>query len=176
MMARDSILLWMVQSNGHINLPTRPLLRLLGSVLLTFLFFFTVRYITNPLGDGVTRAPVSTAEEFGLGFGPPSSTEPLSPGSIPLEHRISSHERDNGNQGIAAESTIGKVTVLFHGRDPTSIRAIQTHEAHNRRFGYPLLVLRHGLLDGVWTKPATILSALLEELRKAEGVRLQWLM
>lgn len=160
---------WLVQSSGHVNLAPKPVLRLLGSVLFALLFFFTARYITN------TRSTVSTAEDFT--FQPkPSSIESLSVGSIPLEHRVDPHRRGNGNHGIGAESTIGKVTVLFHGRDPTFIRAIQTHEAHNRRFGYPLLVLRHGLVDDVWTKPATILSALLEELRKPEGDRLKWLM
>ena len=171
-MALDSILPWMVQSNGHVFSAPRPLLRLLVSVSVALLFFFTVRYIANPFHDEVTR---STAEEFGFQSSQPSSVEFLRPGSIPLEHRINAHQRDNGN-AIGAESTVGKVTVLYHGRDPTFVRAIQTHEAHNKRFGYPLLVLRHGLLDGVWTKPATILSALLEELRKPEGERLKWLM
>ena len=155
---------------------SRPLLRLLGSVSVALLFFFTVRYITNPFGDEVIRSSVSAAEEFGFPSSQPTAIESLSTGSIPLEHRVDPHRRANGNHGIGAESTVGKVTVLFHGRDPTFVRAIQTHEAHNQRFGYPLLVLRHGLLDGVWTKPATILSALLEELRKPEGDRLKWLM
>lgn len=175
-MAHDGILPRMVQTNRHINLTPRPLLRLLGSSSIALLFFLTVRHITHPFSDQVTRSSVSTAEEFGFRSSQPSSVEWSSTGSIPLEHQIDPHRRGNGNHGIGAESTIGKVTVLYHGRDPTFIRAIQTHEAHNQRFGYPLLVLRHALLDGVWTKPATILSALLEELRKPEGDRLKWLM
>lgn len=175
-MALDNIHPWMVQSNGHVFVAPRPLLRLLGSVSVALLFFFTVRYVTNPFRDEVTRSSVPTAEEFGFQSSQLSSVEFLRTGSYPLEHRITAHERDNGNHAIGAESTIGKVTILYHGRDPTFVRAIQTHEAHNKRFGYPLLVLRHGLLDGVWTKPATILSALLEELRKPEGDRLKWLM
>lgn len=78
-------------------------------------------------------------------------------------------------RSVEAESLIAKVTVLFHGKDPTYIRAIQTHQAHNRRFGYPLLILRHGILDGIWSKPAYLLAILLEELRKPNGHRLQWL-
>lgn len=166
----------MVRSNTHINLTPRALLRLLGLSSAALLFILTVRYITNPYGDEVSPSPVSTAEDSGFQSSQPSSVEWLNTGSIPLEHKIDPHRRSNDKHSIGAESTIGKVTVLFHGRDPTFVRAIQTHASHNWRFGYPLLVLRHGLLDGVWTKPATILSALLEELRKPEGDRLKWLM
>ena len=77
---------------------------------------------------------------------------------------------------LQADSLIGKVTILFHGKDPTYVRAIRTHQAHNRRFGYPLLALRHAILDGIWSKPAYILAILLEELRKPDGQRLRWLL
>ncbi len=79
-------------------------------------------------------------------------------------------------RGIRAESLIGKVTAVFHGKDPTLVRGIQTHEAHNRRYGYSLLVLRHQILDDTWSKPAYLLAILLEEMRKPEGHRLKWLM
>lgn len=77
---------------------------------------------------------------------------------------------------VQAESLIGKVTILFHGKDPTYIRAIQTHQAHNRLHGYPLLALRHAILEDIWSKPAYILAVLLEELRKPDGQRLRWLL
>ena len=77
---------------------------------------------------------------------------------------------------VQAESLIGKVTILFHGKDPTYIRAIQAHQAHNRLHGYPLLALRHAIVDGIWSKPAYILAVLLEELRKPDGQRLRWLL
>ncbi|KAL9129277.1 MAG: hypothetical protein Q9217_002224 [Psora testacea] len=76
---------------------------------------------------------------------------------------------------VATESLIRKVTILFNGKDPTYIRALQTHEAHNQRFGYPMFVLRHPILENIWSKPAYILAALLEEMRKPEGNRLEWL-
>lgn len=79
-------------------------------------------------------------------------------------------------RGIGAESFVGKVTAVFHGKDPTLVRAIQTHEAHSRRYGYSLLVLRHRILDDTWSKPAYLLAVLLEEMRKPEGHRLGWLM
>lgn len=77
---------------------------------------------------------------------------------------------------IQTESLIGKVTILFHGKDPTYVRAIQTHLAHNRLHGYPLLALRHAILEGIWSKPAYILAVLLEELRKPDRQRLKWLL
>lgn len=175
MRANDSILM-MLRNKTHTYLTPRALLRLLGSSSVVLLFIFTVRYISNPYGYETSHSSASTAEESGFQSSQPSSIEWLNTGIIPLEHKIDPHRRSNDRHGIGAESTIGKVTVLFHGRDPTFVRAIQTHASHNWRFGYPLLVLRHGLLDGVWTKPATILSALLEELRKPEGERLKWLM
>lgn len=79
-------------------------------------------------------------------------------------------------RGIGVESFIGKVTAIFHGKDPTLVRAIQTHEAHSRRYGYSMLVLRHRILDDTWSKPAYLLAVLLEEMRKPEGHRLRWLM
>ncbi|KAL8829324.1 MAG: hypothetical protein Q9191_002078 [Dirinaria sp. TL-2023a] len=80
------------------------------------------------------------------------------------------------DKSIDSESLIAKVTILFHGKDPTYVRAIQSHQAHNRRFGYPLFVLRHGILDGIWNKPVYLLAILLEELRKPEARRLKWLL
>ncbi|KAF2837905.1 glycosyltransferase family 34 protein, partial [Patellaria atrata CBS 101060] len=71
---------------------------------------------------------------------------------------------------------IGKCTILFGDPNPTYERALRTHEAHNRLHGYPLLVLRKGILDDVWTKPAYILSLLLQELEKPDDQRLEWLL
>ena len=75
-----------------------------------------------------------------------------------------------------ARADIGKVTILFGGTNPTYERAVRTHEVHNKRFGYPLHILRHGILSDVWTKPAYILSLLLKELSKPEHERLKWLL
>ena len=76
-----------------------------------------------------------------------------------------------------------KVTVLYRSRDPTYIRALQGHEMHNRLWGYSMMVLRHGLVEdgvrgmkGVWNKPAYLLGALLEEMRKGPGERAEWLL
>ena len=110
---------------------------------------------------------------------------------IAASGKSSSNNRYEALDSIASSNTysddplteprIGKVTVLFHRKDEATTRAIKSHKAHNQRFGYPQFVLRHGLLDGgtldgSWNKPVYILAVLLEELRKPEAERLQWLL
>jgi len=69
---------------------------------------------------------------------------------------------------------VAKCTIIFGG-SAIYERALQTHEQHDRLHGYPLYVLRHSIMDDVWSKPAYILSLLLRELSKPEEQRLQWL-
>ena len=76
---------------------------------------------------------------------------------------------------LATESRIGKVSMLQH-TDSTYLRALQTHEGHNRRFGYPMFLLRHSILENDWSKPSYILAVMLDEMRKPEGHRLKWLL
>ncbi|KAF2095448.1 hypothetical protein NA57DRAFT_7934, partial [Rhizodiscina lignyota] len=54
-------------------------------------------------------------------------------------------------------------------------RALRTHEVHNRMHGYEMHVARRSILDDTWTKPAFILSVLLQELAKPEGEGAEWL-
>ena len=117
--------------------------------------------------------PSASSGRFAAIFSKSSSTIPFSNDYhypqdliVPLQSR----------PGIEPDSFIGKVSAVFHGRDPTLVRAIQTHEAHNRRYGYSFLILRHRILDDTWSKPAYILAVLLEEMRKPKEHRLKWLM
>ncbi|GAM88644.1 hypothetical protein ANO11243_066780 [Dothideomycetidae sp. 11243] len=52
---------------------------------------------------------------------------------------------------------------------------MKTHEIHNRIHGYESNVLRHNITDGLWNKPAHILSVLSHEMAKPENERLHWL-
>ena len=70
---------------------------------------------------------------------------------------------------------IGKVTMLY-GNNSVYERAFRTHEEHSRRLRYPLLALRNPVLDGVWNKYFSLLSALMQELEKPADRRLQWLL
>ncbi|KAK3116080.1 hypothetical protein LTR53_003922 [Teratosphaeriaceae sp. CCFEE 6253] len=75
---------------------------------------------------------------------------------------------------LGARTRVGKCTLVFNGNSYWE-RALRTHEEHDKLHGYRLHVLRLSLLDGVWSKPAYILSLLLRELAKPEGERLEWL-
>lgn len=72
--------------------------------------------------------------------------------------------------------TIGKATLNFHGDDSTFIRALKTHEIHNERYGYPMFVLQKPIVEGNFSKPAYLLSIILDELRKPEDQRLKWIL
>lgn len=71
-------------------------------------------------------------------------------------------------------SYVGKVSMLY-GDNPVYEQALKTHDKHNRAHGYEMTVLRRQLLPGFWSKPAYILSRLLEELAKPEDERLEWI-
>ncbi|KKK18795.1 hypothetical protein AOCH_006782 [Aspergillus ochraceoroseus] len=71
--------------------------------------------------------------------------------------------------------TVGKVMMIYGGNNTLYERAIETHQEHSRRLGYPLFILQREILDGVWNKYAILLSVLLQELAKPSDQRLQWL-
>ncbi|GIK05255.1 hypothetical protein Aspvir_009359 [Aspergillus viridinutans] len=71
---------------------------------------------------------------------------------------------------------IAKVSILYGDSKPAYERALRTHEEHNRLHCYSMRLLRTPILDGYWTKPAYILSVLLDELGKPVDERLRWLM
>lgn len=71
-------------------------------------------------------------------------------------------------------SVVGKVSMLY-GDNPTYEAALKGHERHNLAHGYDMTVLRRQLLPGFWSKPAYILSRLLEEMAKEEADRLEWI-
>lgn len=74
-----------------------------------------------------------------------------------------------------SKPTIAKVMMIY-GDKPIYQRALDTHREHSRRFGYPHIVLRTSILDSVWSKPAILLSLLLQELQKPPSERLEWLL
>ena len=155
---------------GGSRFGSRPFLRIFSIVFLLSLLFFTGRWLFHPDGSGSGTSSVSGRLKSAL-----SRSSSLTFSTYRYEAPQDLFVYPGYGRSIEAESFIAKVTILFHGKDPTYIRAIQTHQAHNRRFGYPLLILRHALLNGIWSKPAYLLAILLEELRKPEGHRLKWL-
>ncbi|MCJ1438569.1 hypothetical protein MMC27_007959 [Xylographa pallens] len=148
-----------------------PILRITITALIALSLIYTTHTIFLPCPP----PPYSPADR--IDYTLPTRPNPLPTSHSPPFDLVLPPPPPNG---IPPESRIGKISILFNGKDPTLVRALQTHEAHNRRFGYPLLLLRHGLLDGgtldgIWNKSAYVLAALLEEMRKPEVERLQWL-
>lgn len=88
-----------------------------------------------------------------------------------VEETVLEADRDT----LGERTRVGKCTIIFYGASIYE-RAVRTHEAHDRLHGYPLHVLRHQMMDDVWSKPAYILSLLLRELARPETERLQWLL
>lgn len=89
---------------------------------------------------------------------------------------ITNETQVNGNKDdLGAKTRIGKCTILFNSNSYYE-RALRSHELHDRQHGYRLNILRQGLMDDVWSKPAYVLSLLLRELSKPEHERLEWLM
>ena len=161
----------MIPPSRTFTIGSKPWIRVLSILSATFVFFSLSKWLLVP--DTTYSSGLSTADRLRSAFSRPS----------PLKYTSYRYEAPQDlviypklHSSIEAESFIAKVTILFHGKDPTYIRAIQTHQTHNRRFGYPLLVLRHAILEGIWSKPAYLLAIMLEELRKPEGERLKWLL
>lgn len=72
-------------------------------------------------------------------------------------------------------ATIAKVSMLYGDPNPVYERALQSHIEHGRRHGYPIKVLRQKLLGRLWTKPAYLLSIVLDELSKPVEQRIKWI-
>ncbi|CAL3968171.1 unnamed protein product [Diplocarpon coronariae] len=88
------------------------------------------------------------------------------------ETAVSDQLPEGGKNGY---QNIGKVSILYGDRKAGFERAMRTHDEHSRLHGYRMHLLRREILPGVWTKPAHILSILLQELSKPERERLSWL-
>jgi hypothetical protein len=75
-----------------------------------------------------------------------------------------------------ADVKIGKITMLYGDKNPAYERALQSHEAHARLHHYSLFILRQKLLGRLWSKPAYLMSILLQEMEKPNVKdRLDWL-
>ncbi|KAH7055983.1 hypothetical protein B0J12DRAFT_709640 [Macrophomina phaseolina] len=71
---------------------------------------------------------------------------------------------------------MGKVSILYGEPNPVYERALRTHEVHNRIHGLRQYVLREQVVDGVWNKPAYLLSIMMDELARPAEARLEWLL
>ncbi|KAI9707424.1 MAG: hypothetical protein M1836_000385 [Candelina mexicana] len=134
----------------------------------------------SPFDNQESEEPVSLGTPLNNATTPPTNVSLdqglLSPSESEEEPGLPAEELIPPNRPFLGEqATIGKITILFGGDNPSYERALRTHDVHNRLHGYPMNVLRQGILTDVWTKPAYILSLLLRELSKPKGQRLEWL-
>ncbi|OJD30651.1 galactosyl transferase gma12 mnn10 family protein [Diplodia corticola] len=102
---------------------------------------------------------------------PPPVEEPL-----PHEAQLCQATAPNNSVASPSNMRIGKCTAHYGKIRPTYERARRTHDLHNKIHGIRPLVLREELVEGLWNKPAFILSVLLDELQKPAESRLQWLL
>lgn len=71
---------------------------------------------------------------------------------------------------------IAKVSMLYGKTNHMYERALQSHERHGKRWGYPMHVLRQDISVGFWNKPSYLMSLVINELAKPAGERMEWLM
>jgi len=167
---------WLTHHLTQLTHPSKPLLRLTLFALTVLLLLIAISHTFFPHSPSIPHFTSPDRIEYA------SSKDPPNPKSPTCHYTPSDlHLPGPPSIGLAPESRIGKISILFNGKDELMNHALRTHEAHNRRFGYPLYILRHellneGTLDGVWNKPAYLLGVLLEEMRKPAGERLEWLL
>ncbi|KAI9668586.1 MAG: hypothetical protein M1831_001025 [Alyxoria varia] len=77
----------------------------------------------------------------------------------------------------ASSPRIAKVSMLYGSPpNPSYVRALKSHRAHNERWNYAMEVLQQDISGGYWNKPSYLLSLLVRELAKPPGERIEWLM
>ena len=70
---------------------------------------------------------------------------------------------------------VTKVTAAF-GENELYEAAIRSHEEHDRVNGYELKILRERIVNSYWSKPAYLLSLIVQELAKPASERTEWIM
>ncbi|KAJ5431864.1 hypothetical protein N7445_008362 [Penicillium cf. griseofulvum] len=71
---------------------------------------------------------------------------------------------------------VAKVSMLYGETNHMYERALQSHERHGKRWGYPMHILRQDISIGFWNKPSYLLSLVISEMAKPAGERMEWLM
>ncbi|MCJ1243105.1 hypothetical protein MMC30_000302 [Trapelia coarctata] len=164
---------WLTHHITQLTHPSKPLLRLTLFILTTLLLLLAASKALFPTNPYTPHFTSPDRIDYSSSHAPNAPSTHYTPSDLHLPAPPS--------LGIAPESRIGKISILLNGKDELMNHALRTHEAHNRRFGYPLYILRHGLLDGggvvggEWNKPAYLLGVVIEEMRKPVGERLEWL-
>ncbi|KID76190.1 galactosyl transferase GMA12/MNN10 family protein, partial [Metarhizium brunneum ARSEF 3297] len=80
------------------------------------------------------------------------------------------------SSNVPSSHKVAKVSMLYGPKNSLYERAIQSHERHAARWGYPMLVLRQDIAAGFWNKPTYLLTAVVNELSKPADERIEWMM
>jgi hypothetical protein len=118
---------------------------------------------------------VSFASPLGLSELVPTWA-PKRAGDRDADGGLESMRTDAAQHGQRSRASIGKVTMLYGELSSVYERAVASHDAHAKRHGYPMYVLREQLLDGLWSKPAYLMAVVTAELQKPREERLEWLL
>lgn len=80
-----------------------------------------------------------------------------------------------GPQNVTRPLRIKKVSAIFGEHNHLYEAALKTHEKHNELHGYQMQTLRERIINSFWSKPAYLLSVIVEELAKPTNDRNDWL-
>jgi hypothetical protein len=73
-------------------------------------------------------------------------------------------------------ASVAKISVIYGELNENYIHAVESHENHAARHGYPQWILRNQLVDGYWNKILYILQIPTQELGKNVADRMEWIM
>ncbi|PSK46226.1 hypothetical protein B9Z65_5194 [Elsinoe australis] len=158
---------------------TRKFGRLLRYVVAPALLIFI---LVQAASHSSVKAPQSITKHF-------ESLRHPSTYKAPVLHEDHSDSSDLENAADLLESTeykddevharIGKVTAVYYEKVSKKSKAYEaallSHRDHDRKFNYPHYVLRRGVVAGLWSKQAYLLSILVAEMEKPASQRLDWL-
>ena len=94
-----------------------------------------------------------------------------------LLHAERSQDRPSPQRIVSpAQTKVAKVSVIYGEVNQHYLGAIETHQRHADRHGYPFYILRNPVADGYWNKAEYLHSVLVQELSKPTDERVEWLM
>ncbi|GAB7356091.1 hypothetical protein MBLNU459_g6698t2 [Dothideomycetes sp. NU459] len=127
-----------------------------------------------PKGKGKGRKPLVlavTALVLLVGLIHSLSTASAPRASLQALNRFRALEQQN----VTRPLRIKKVSAIFGEHNDLYEAALKTHEKHNELHGYQMQTLRERIINNFWSKPAYLLSVLVEELAKPLDQRNDWL-
>jgi hypothetical protein len=148
----------------HLRRNTRPFTksRVIALLVAATLVYLSGYYLSEPLISMFGKHDTSLVEYIRT----PASTKDF--------ERDVHESNEFSDPSLNAE--IGKVTMSYGTVPPIYERALSRQVLHGELHGYKTFVLRSKIMPRLWSKPAYILSIILQELEKPKEDRLKWLL